>query len=321
MSISMACTVQSVQHDSSSLRVFGERCLLHPSTTSLNSDRTVRRNAIPSTSTDSINRRQSPSLPLMWNNSRKTRTSSQDSNRRWETEECAEQIGSRPTSVNTPSQCDGGGSQSSFITAHQSTLPDSYRQLHSSARIDIPKEFSDPRELLVGNNKQSVKALSSLKSSFDGSVEARPFRRWLSTLRRRRSQDPKTLVPRKERWTLDDFDTGPKKKQFQGHSHHRQSHSNSSSLAFVTAVKPATATLASASIAAVSRRGAAGKSGCDRDLASLHHDFRPSIDGVLSTTDISARLRSRKRREKLEELIRTEESYVADLKALSDVST
>jgi hypothetical protein len=36
--------------------------------------------------------------------------------------------------------------------------------------------------------------------------------------------------------------------------------------------------------------------------------------------DISASLRSRKRREKLEELIRTEESYVADLKALSDVS-
>jgi hypothetical protein len=37
--------------------------------------------------------------------------------------------------------------------------------------------------------------------------------------------------------------------------------------------------------------------------------------------DEGARQRARKRREKLEELIRTEESYVADVKALSNVQT
>jgi hypothetical protein len=37
--------------------------------------------------------------------------------------------------------------------------------------------------------------------------------------------------------------------------------------------------------------------------------------------DEGARQRARKRREKLEELIRTEESYVADVKALSNVRT
>jgi hypothetical protein len=165
-----------------------------------------------------------------------------------------------------------------------------------------------------------MEAPPSLRLSLGEGVEPRPFRRWLSTLRRRRRQDPKTLAPRKERLILDDFDTKPEKRENQRHSHHQKSHSQSSSLAFVTAVKSATATLASVSIAAVSRRGAGGNAGCDRNQLSPHHDFRPSIDGVLSTVDISARLRSRKRREKLEELIRTEESYAADLKALSDVS-
>jgi len=46
---------------------------------------------------------------------------------------------------------------------------------------------------------------------------------------------------------------------------------------------------------------------------------RPSVDTQRSVIDEAARLRSRKRREKLEEFIRTEESYVADLKALSNV--
>jgi hypothetical protein len=36
--------------------------------------------------------------------------------------------------------------------------------------------------------------------------------------------------------------------------------------------------------------------------------------------DDAAKQRSRKRRAKLEELIRTEENYVADLKSLSNVS-
>lgn len=37
--------------------------------------------------------------------------------------------------------------------------------------------------------------------------------------------------------------------------------------------------------------------------------------------DEAAKQRSKKRRDKLEELIRSEESYVADLKALLNVST
>jgi hypothetical protein len=47
-------------------------------------------------------------------------------------------------------------------------------------------------------------------------------------------------------------------------------------------------------------------------------DPRPSIDTQRSVLDEASKLRSRKRREKLEELIRTEESYVADLRALSN---
>jgi hypothetical protein len=195
-------------------------------------------------------------------------------------------------------------------------------QNHSNpSGLNLPETFSKFQEPFTDNVNQSKGAPPSVKSSLSESMEPRPFRRWLSTLRRRRAQDPKTVVPRKERWTLDDFDTMPDKNELPRGSRHRKSNSHSSSLAFVTAVKSATATLASASIAAISSLGAGGSPGSDRDLLSPRHDLRPSIDGVLSAMDTSARLRSSKRREKLEELIRTEESYVADLKALSDVST
>lgn len=148
--------------------------------------------------------------------------------------------------------------------------------------------------------------------------EPRPFRRWVSTLRRRKRQKSATpsVTPRNERWTLDDFDIGP----LPPRSSHAKSDSTNSSIGFVAGVKSATVTLASASIAPLSRRASKWRRTHNRSSIVSGSDPRPSIDTQRSVLDEAGKLRSRKRREKLEELIRTEESYVADLKALSNVS-
>ncbi|KAI4803463.1 hypothetical protein E4T45_11094, partial [Aureobasidium sp. EXF-8846] len=106
---------------------------------------------------------------------------------------------------------------------------------------------------------------------------------------------------------------------------HRKSGSWASSANFVTAVKSATITVASASIAPLSR-SASKKSGhrrLYRGSSSLFESEprfstdsgRPSLSLIV---DDAARQRARKRREKIEELIKTEESYLSDLKALSN---
>ena len=148
-----------------------------------------------------------------------------------------------------------------------------------------------------------------------------PFRRWVSRLRRKRQRFLPVVSPRKERWTLDDFDSRPPSPLKPFHCH-KKSESQASSIRFVTAIRSATATLASASIATVSRRTGRWRRGQQRSsVISSDREVRPSIDSARSVIDEAAKQRSRKRREKLEELIRTEESYVADVKALSDVSS
>ena len=146
-------------------------------------------------------------------------------------------------------------------------------------------------------------------------------RRWISTLRRRKREAPPTTTPRSQRWQLDDFDRRAASPIKRITSHHKHSHSTGSSMGFVTAVKSATATLASVSVATVSGRYPKWRRGHQRSSIISGSDPRPSIDSQRSMLDEAAKQRSRKRRAKLEELIRTEENYVADLKSLSNVST
>lgn len=145
------------------------------------------------------------------------------------------------------------------------------------------------------------------------------LRRWLSTLRRRKRPEPLMTTPRSQRWRLDDFDSRPSSPIKPHLSNHRKSHSFGSSLGFVTAVRSATATLASVSIATMSRRNTKWHRGHQRSSLVSGSDVRQSIDSQRSVLDEAAKHRSRKRRAKVEELIRTEESYVADLKSLYNV--
>lgn len=144
----------------------------------------------------------------------------------------------------------------------------------------------------------------------------KPFRRWVSTLRRRKKhQSTPSVTARSERWMLDDFDNTP----LESRPLHAKTGSISSSIKFVAGVKSATVTLASNSIAPLSRRASKWRRTHNRSSVFSGSDPRPSIDTQRSVLDEASKLRSRKRREKLEELIRTEESYVADLRALSNV--
>jgi hypothetical protein len=150
----------------------------------------------------------------------------------------------------------------------------------------------------------------------------KPFRRWVSTLRRRKKhQSTPSVTPRSERWMLDDFDDNTANTPLETRPLHAKSGSLTSSIEFVAGVKSATVTLASASIAPLSRRASKWRRAHNRSSIMSGSDPRPSIDTQRSVLDEASKLRSRKRREKLEELIRTEESYVADLRALSNVQS
>ena len=153
----------------------------------------------------------------------------------------------------------------------------------------------------------------------EASLKSPRFQRWLSTLRRRKQQIQSGLTPPSQKLKLRYLNTSPMspvKRRLQNHEH---SDSRSSSAGFVTAVKSATATIASTSIATVSHGNARWRRGHQRSSLLSGSDPRPSVDSQRSAIDEAAKQRSQKRRDKLEELIRSEESYVADMKALSNV--
>ncbi len=175
-----------------------------------------------------------------------------------------------------------------------------------------------------GENVQQEPECIHEKPKHDGAM---PFKRWISTLRRKNLQRRQGLKPRAERWILDDFDraTSPTPVPSEGAllSKHKASHSTSSSMAFVTAVKSASITLASASLAPVSWRAEKRFNVRSDGRASGLSDPRMSLDSNTASfahfVDESAWKRSVYRRKTLEELIQTEEGYVADMKVLANV--
>lgn len=152
-----------------------------------------------------------------------------------------------------------------------------------------------------------------------------PFSRWMNTLRLKKASYKSRVRPKLDfLFSNQPVVTSPEP-SVRGH---RKSESWASSANFVTAVKSATMTVASASIAPLSRsaskrsghlRFCRGSSGLFESEPRFSTDSaRPSLSLII---DDAARQRAKKRREKIEELIKTEESYLADLKALSSVSS
>ncbi|KAF2820334.1 Rho guanyl nucleotide exchange factor [Ophiobolus disseminans] len=148
-------------------------------------------------------------------------------------------------------------------------------------------------------------------------VSSQPFRRWMSTLRRRHIHRRKDHAPESPRLSTD----------LEVHDTHsvglqeftrRTSDSYSSSIGCVIAMKSASMTVGSASIAPRSEAGVQGQGRVGR--SSNYSDARRSVDshrGPLGPIiDESAWLRSLQRRKIVEELIASEEGYIADLKVL-----
>lgn len=149
--------------------------------------------------------------------------------------------------------------------------------------------------------------------------DLQPFRRWMSTLRRRhlhrcKKQDL-SFVGGEEVLTLQ-----PPQRTAEG-SGRRISESMTSSMGFVTAIKTTTLTNTSTSIAPTSEKGLHSRALLGN--RSSHADSRRSTDshrgGHWPIIDESAWLRSLQRRKVVEELIASEESYIADLKVLINV--
>ncbi|OQO02052.1 hypothetical protein B0A48_12525 [Cryoendolithus antarcticus] len=226
--------------------------------------------------------------------------------------------------MSAPSRRQRSDSESMSSVVHNKGLRASFPGLvgrETSEGSGLDTEEMQPGDVTTGTATQTDYDLPELSSSEPASPSksAKPFGRWLSTLRRRKmkAQSPTPVTRSTQRWIMDDFEPAPPVSQQR--ASHKKSDSTTSSFNFVAGIKSATITLASMSIAPLSRRTNKWHRGHNRRSSIVSgSDVRPSAETQRSALDEAAKMRSRKRREKLEELIRTEENYVADVKALSN---
>ncbi|KAK5134677.1 hypothetical protein LTR08_006192 [Meristemomyces frigidus] len=220
---------------------------------------------------------------------------------------------------------DTSSSGADFKVLRLVDVAESSTETQSEAVDDVTYDFDSTGtlEVLSDATAPQDRVATPLADADADSLEELPaspeppaFHRWISTLRRKKARKPAQVKPRTQRWTLDDFESKPTSSHKQRPLRHSRNASYGSSIGFVTAVRSATATLASASIATVSRRDSRWRRTQQHSSVVSGSDARPSVDTQRSVVDEAAKQRSRKRREKVEELIRTEEGYIADLKAL-----
>jgi hypothetical protein len=150
----------------------------------------------------------------------------------------------------------------------------------------------------------------------------RPFDKWVRHIQRKAMQRRKTV-------SCDMVDSFNEWQTFDGPApdnsyHHKKSASGSSS-GFVTAVKEASISLASISLAprsrctgASSRRRRIDRSSKTSNVGRLSEDSSYIARSIVIDQGVTNRLLQRRR--VLEEIIHTEESYLADVKFLMNVS-
>ena len=157
--------------------------------------------------------------------------------------------------------------------------------------------------------------------------DKRTFQHWMRSLRRRAMH--RSSVQSVEGSTADTDGCGSQSRSKKSpHLSRRRRLSSDSSLAFITAVRSASVSLASASVVARSRRAQArsqGRSRTDRSSRASFAGPRISEDSAVQEKfllpDIDAIQRAAQRRRILEELIATEESYIGDLRFLMNVGS
>lgn len=156
-----------------------------------------------------------------------------------------------------------------------------------------------------------------------------PFKRWLSTLRRKNQQRHKDIRSHllsadfAKLYRLPPLES-PRQHSLR-YSSHRQSLSLTSSLGLLTTVKSASMTLTATSLATKSRAGTRSarlvgdnKSTRFSEMRMSFESTAPSFEPVI---DEKAWARSVQRRKIVEELLCSEENYIVDMKALVNVRT
>jgi hypothetical protein len=172
-----------------------------------------------------------------------------------------------------------------------------------------------------GRERFSLEDLESVNGQSLPLDSGQPFNKWVKNLQRRATHRRNTVSCDRDGHAWDTIQhSSPARKR---RSHHEKSSSGSSS-AFVTAVKSASISIASFSIAPRSRKTGTSSHHYRTDRSSKTSNAgRHSEDstyvsrGIAMDQAVTNRLLQRRR--VLEELITTEESYVADVKFLMNV--
>jgi hypothetical protein len=186
--------------------------------------------------------------------------------------------------------------------------------------------FNTENVQLSDTKKVERFSLEDIKSIVDQSLPLesdRPFNRWMRNLQRRGTQMRKTLSGNMDTSELEwELFESPVTRQ---RSDHKKS-SSGSSFGFVTAVKSASISLASLSVAPRSRRTGvssrhqrADHSSKASNVGRLSEDSSYIAGGVVIDQAVTNRLLQRRR--VLEEIINTEENYVGDIKFLMNVGS
>jgi hypothetical protein len=181
---------------------------------------------------------------------------------------------------------------------------------------DSPQKYSSPTERFSLEDYEPKTLVSSHQ------VAHLRFHKWITNLQRRAVQRRKTTSSGQNHFAPERDILYPDKEH--GTSRHKKSLSGSS-LGFVTAVRSASISLASFGVAPRSRR-----TGRSSRYQRTDHGSRASNAGIRLSEDSSCRAkgaiideavnaRSIQRRQVLEEIIRTEEGYVADIRFLMNV--
>ncbi|QDS70678.1 hypothetical protein FKW77_001305 [Venturia effusa] len=178
-----------------------------------------------------------------------------------------------------------------------------------------PEELEDHREEMEGDSPAKT------------APEQLPFKRWLSTLRRKNQQRHKDLQTHIQSPAFDEpYRLPPLESPRQHsvrHAGHRQSLSLTSSVGLLTAVKSASMTWTATSLATKSRVDTRSVRLRGDNRSSRFSDVRMSFEStapsVENAIDEKAWARSVQRRKIVEELLYSEENYIVDMKALVNV--
>lgn len=197
----------------------------------------------------------------------------------------------------------------------------------TSELLDIYDAMSIPLpEGRLSDNTGSEPSLEVEELAIPLQVSPQPFRRWMSTLKRRhvhRRKDAVSELPLLAVQTISGPGSSSLSSLLQVPDSLRRD-SLSSSMAGVTAMASTSMTIASASIAPRSEAFGIQAKARVSNRSSHFSDARKSTEsntgGLGPILDESAWLRSIQRRKIVEEIIASEESYIGDLKILINVS-